>query len=250
MSFSKEYADVYDSLYQEKDYGKECDYIEALLHGYHCRPNTILDLGCGTGSHALILAGRGYEVTGVDRSGAMLEIARKRAAAAGLKIAFREGDMTSLSLHEKYDAVVSLFSVMGFHTTDDALAAALRTVRNALVPGGMFVFDCWNGYAVMQDRPAACLKEVAAGDGARILRLSLPEIDIMNQVVHVKMRLWHIRGNEFTETSESQSVRFFYPREIRTFLVAAGFRHIDIYPFLSLDGALTTKDWSMIVSCS
>lgn len=66
-TFSSEYAGAYDTLYKHKDYEAECDLIEGLLklHG-HEASKSILDLGCGTGNHAVILARRGYEVAGVE----------------------------------------------------------------------------------------------------------------------------------------------------------------------------------------
>ena len=75
------YADQYDLLYSDKDYEAECDLLEEVFRRYGTGPvQTILDLGCGTGSHALLLARRGYQVTGVDRSQEMLAQARQKAA--------------------------------------------------------------------------------------------------------------------------------------------------------------------------
>jgi len=71
--FGREYASVYDALYRNKDYEGEVDLIERILaeHGAS-GPRRLLDLGCGTGNHALPLARRGHTVLGVDRSASML----------------------------------------------------------------------------------------------------------------------------------------------------------------------------------
>src|SRR3972149_442231 len=79
--FKKQYAEFYDYLYQDKDYERECDFIEAAFNKYGCRVKTILDLGCGTGGHALILSRRGYHVVGVDRSREMIGIAKRKVKA-------------------------------------------------------------------------------------------------------------------------------------------------------------------------
>src|ERR1019366_7539077 len=77
--FGRPYAHQYDALYGEKNYTAECDAVEELLRRYGSGPrHTLLDLGCGTGTHALLRADRGYAVTGVDRSAAMLECAREK----------------------------------------------------------------------------------------------------------------------------------------------------------------------------
>lgn len=247
MVFKEEYAGAYDALYRDKDYEQECNYIEALFTKYHYRPKTILDLGCGTGGHALILAKRGYTVSGVDRSASMLEIARRKAEDQRLEIEFIEGDLTRISTNKKYDAVISMFAVMGYQTTNTALAAACKVAKDCLVPGGMFIFDCWHGHAVIADKPVPRVKEISVGSGEKIIRFTLPEIDEMNHVVNVNFRVWHTKGNEFTETFESHPMRFLFPQEARYFLEVAGFKSMDLYPFLKLDTPLSGKDWNMVV---
>jgi len=76
--FGQAYADQYDLLYHDKDYEAECDLLEEVFRRYGQEPiKSILDLGCGTGNHAILLARRGYRVTGVDLSADMLAHARE-----------------------------------------------------------------------------------------------------------------------------------------------------------------------------
>ena len=247
MVFRDQYAAAYDALYTDKDYVKECDYLEALFAKHRSRPKTILDLGCGTGGHALILAKRGYQVVGVDRSASMLEIARRKAKTEGCAIDFVEGDITGISFPRKFDAVISMFAVMGYQTTNTALAAACRTARGCLAPGGLFLFDCWHGTAVLADRPTPRIKEIDTGRGERIIRFTLPVVDEMRHIVTVNFKVWRITGNEFTETDESHPMRYLFPQEIRYYLEVAGFTSVDLYPFLGLDAELTANDWNMMV---
>src|SRR5260370_41240685 len=81
--FGADYANAYDVLYQDKDYASECDLIERVFAEYAAgrRVKGVLDLGCGTGGHAVPLAERGYEVVGVDRSAEMLRHAVERSRA-------------------------------------------------------------------------------------------------------------------------------------------------------------------------
>ena len=79
MEIFGDYANFYDNLYKDKDYKKECDYLEKIFNKYSPKKvKTILDLGCGTGSHDLILAKRGYQVTGLDFSKICLKWLKKR----------------------------------------------------------------------------------------------------------------------------------------------------------------------------
>jgi SAM-dependent methyltransferase len=247
MVFHDQYAAAYDALYQDKDYEKECAYIEALFTKYGYRPKTILDLGCGTGGHALLLAKRGYTVTGVDRSPSMLDIARRKAKAEGCAVEFIEGDITGISFPQKFDAVISMFAVMGYQTTNSALAAACNAAKSALVPGGLFLFDCWHGTAVLADRPAPRIKEIDSGRGERIVRFTLPAVDEMRHIVTVNFKVWRITGNGFAEANESHPMRYLFPQEIRYYLEVAGFTGVDFYPFLGLDAELTVNDWNMMV---
>ncbi|MCX8108650.1 MAG: methyltransferase domain-containing protein, partial [Verrucomicrobiae bacterium] len=67
--FGEIYAEAYDSLYKEKDYDLEVSLLERLFQEYRAGAvHRILDVGCGTGNHAIRLAQRGYQVTGVDQS--------------------------------------------------------------------------------------------------------------------------------------------------------------------------------------
>src|SRR5438309_10218919 len=103
-------ADFYDALYASKDYPGECDYLEEIFRRYdQRRVRTVVDIGCGTGGHALLLAGRGYDVTGVDRSPKMLRSARAKAASVPLngRIRFEEGDLRTLALERTFDAAVA-----------------------------------------------------------------------------------------------------------------------------------------------
>lgn len=77
MSIFGDYARYYNLLYQDKEYAAETEFILECLTRYGGMPATLLDLGCGTGRHALEMARRGVCVTGVDMSATMLEMGRQ-----------------------------------------------------------------------------------------------------------------------------------------------------------------------------
>src|SRR5688572_31581254 len=112
--FGSEYANAYDVLYQDKDYLEESRLIDRLLQAYGNGPvRTVLDLGCGTGNHALPLAQLGYEIVGVDRSAGMLESARKKAISQQIngKANFYQDDIRSVQLQRAFDASIMMFAV-------------------------------------------------------------------------------------------------------------------------------------------
>ena len=81
MIFGKGLAEVYDLIYKDKDYERECDFLEEIFKKYSTifPVKTVLDAGCGSGGHAIPLAKRGYRVVGFDLSEVMISQARKKA---------------------------------------------------------------------------------------------------------------------------------------------------------------------------
>jgi SAM-dependent methyltransferase len=217
--FDREYALAYDNLYQDKDYTKECDFIEEIFQKFSVDVKRVLDLGCGTGEHALILAKRGYQMMGVDRSQDMLEIAIKKAEKAGLSVKFTTGDVTNIKLQSSFDAVVSMFAVMSYQTSNTAFASACKTAANHLRCGGIFIFDCWYGPAVITERPTVRIKEVTLNDSEKIIRLTEPTLDSFTHTVKTCFTLLKIKGEHLiNETKESHFMRFFFPQEVKYLL--------------------------------
>src|SRR5437763_2517392 len=128
--FGPEYASAYDSMYVDKDYERECDVVEEAFRRFADGPvRSVLDLGAGTGNHALPLARRGYEVAGVDLSDEMVEIARGKARDAGVEVGFQQGDLRSVALARRFDAVLLMFAVLGYQRTNADVRAAFENAR-------------------------------------------------------------------------------------------------------------------------
>ena len=116
--FGQTYADQYDLLYGDKDYEAECDLLCEAFRRWGTGPvESVLDLGCGTGNHAIPLAKRGFQVTGVDVSPGML--AHAEAKVMGWQLpdvvppVFQHGDVRSVSLGKQFAAVIMMFAVLG-----------------------------------------------------------------------------------------------------------------------------------------
>ena len=248
--FRKPYASLYDLLYREKDYLGECDFLERLFARHARREvRSLLDLGCGTGGHALLFAGRGYRVAGVDRSPTMLRIARAKAGAvtgAG-SAAFSLGDVRTVRLGRRFDAVVALFAVMGYQIADADFVAAVRTAAVHLAPGGLFVFDVWYGPAVLASPPGA--REKTVKDGARLVRRRTDcEVDAFAQVVQVRFGTTVREGRRtISSGEETHPMRFFFPRELGLLVRAAGLEPAAIVPFTDEAGTPGTDTWNVTV---
>ena len=136
------FASVYDRLMEDMPYEEWLAFVEECWRLYRVRPSRVVDLGCGTGAIALPLAGRGYRVTGIDRSADMLAVARRKSEELRLKdIAWLNGDMRDWELPDPADAVISLCDCFNYLTEAADVAAAFRAAWQGLRPGGLFVFD-------------------------------------------------------------------------------------------------------------
>lgn len=105
-------------------------------------PCRVLDMGCGTGQQARAFAQRGHRVTGADPSAAMLEIARSRPG--GEQVTWVQSDAAGLDLDERFDLITMAGHVFQIFLEDEAIRAALISLRRHLAPGGRLSFDTRN----------------------------------------------------------------------------------------------------------
>jgi SAM-dependent methyltransferase len=246
--FGSEYADLYDHLYKDKDYVKECELIDRLLRTYgDGSVRSLLDLGCGTGSHALPLAKRGYAVVGVDRSDNMLQSARKKAAGQQIdgNATFYEGDIRSFQLEHSFDASLLMFAVLGYQLENADVLAALRTARKHIRSGGLLIFDVWYGPAVLRQGPSDRVKSIKTEKG-QILRLASGQLDAQHHLCKVSYHLWRMEGDRLTgETAETHLMRFFFPLELNLFLECCGFALIRLGAFPQFDREPDETTWNV-----
>jgi SAM-dependent methyltransferase len=245
------HAQQYDLLYQDKNYDAEVALLERLFRKHALEGNAVLDLGCGTGQHAIRLAQHGYEVTGVDRSPEMLRIARVKAEQSLDELSpqpnFVEGDVTTVRLGgTPFDAALMMFAVLGYQVTNDAVRASLRTVRTHLRPGALFVCDVWYGPAVLHMRPSERTKVVDA-PGGQVIRSVRTELDSFAHRADVSYRVWRLRDKEVVaEMHEKHAMRFFFPQELALLFEAAGLELLELRAFGDSDAPPTEETWNVL----
>lgn len=249
MDVFKKYADFYDQLYEDKDYEKECKFIKLVFETYGTKKiKSVLDLGCGTGSHALIFTDMGYDVTGVDQSETMLDIAQTKAAEKNKDIKFRKQDIRHLDLPQHFDAAVAMFAVMGYQTSNKDFENTLISVHKHLSSGGLFVFDVWFGPAVLMEKPQDRMKIIESPD-KKIIRYAHPILDVIHHTVEVNYTILNVKDPKTTEISEHHLMRYFFYQEIAYFLEKNGFELVQIRPFRDLQHSVDESCWNIVVIC-
>lgn len=132
-------AKYYDKIFYWKDYKKEVDFIESFFRKYNLDGKEILDVACGTGSHANEFGKRGYDVTCLDLSEKMLKLAKKKIK----NTKFYKADMKNFNLNQRFDAITCLFGSINYNLSSKELESTLGNFYNHLKTKGVCIFDVW-----------------------------------------------------------------------------------------------------------
>lgn len=218
----KSYSKYYDHLYHDKNYQAETDYLVNIIEKYHDNPKSIVDLGCGTGKHAKLLAQRGYEVMGVDSSEEMIGIASKNS-----DLNFQLADISSFHFDKKFDVALSIFHVFSYLTENEELVSSFANINKHLAEKGLLIIDVWHTPAVHKQLPEARTK-VVENEKLKIVRKANPVIDSLNNTVDVKYELDVLdKETQTTEhIEEDHNIRHFSKPEIELLGKYTGFKVI------------------------
>lgn len=243
------HAELYDLFYGAKPYAAEVNYLHGQLQRLSGQPvRRVLDIACGTGSHAIELERLGYEVTGSDISEDMLAHARDKAKAARSGIRFEKQDMRTLEVASKpFDAVLCLFDAVGHAQTTAAIKQTFHAVHRHLRDGGLFVLEFWHAAAMAGQHDPLRVRKFATERG-EILRLSHTTVDLASQCATVVHAIYDLRSDGTYQTAiERQVNRFFSLQEMSTLLDDCGFDVVRYFSGYSPDEILTADTWHIVL---
>ena len=225
MVFEK-YAHYYNLLYKDKDYQAETDYILSLIKKYQPDTIKVLEFGAGSGIHGRILANEGFHVSGIERSQEMIGLGHSSNQGKDQITNFSctQGDCTSTILGDDFDAVISLFHVLSYQTSNEEVLAMLKNAHRQLKPGGVFIFDYWYAPAVWHIGPTLRIKRVSNQQLA-ITRIAEPECFRDQNIVRVNYQTFveQLESNRISEIKETHEMRAFETEEIEEFANQTGF---------------------------
>ncbi len=236
------YAEGYDREQFARGTVQEVDFIEQELG--RDRTIRILDVGCGTGRHAVELAKRGYTVTGIDLSRSLLDSARKKAQQTGVKVEFRQQDARDLDFRGEFDAAL-LFCEGAFPLmeTDEMNFRILQGVRKALRTPGRVIITTLNAlYPLHHD------VDELINAGSEEERSSGSSFDLMTFRMASVFEMTDDSGRKRSLTCNE---RYYAPSEMSWLLNSLGFRNIEIFGCtpgqFSRDRKLTPDEFEMLV---
>lgn len=234
------YAENYDKEPFTKGTTGEVDFIEKEIT--FNKTVKILDIGCGTGRHAIELAKRGYAVTGVDLAESQLARAREKAEMENVRVNFQQADARNLAFSDEFDLVIMIceggFSLM---ETDEMNYAILKNAYTALKKGGKLIFTCLNALFPLFHS----IKEFMEKNDQK-----------SEDNTFDLMTLRYISTFEFTDDAGivrklNCNERYFVPSEITWYLKSLHFKTVEIFGCklgnFSREDPLTTEDFEMLV---
>jgi ubiquinone/menaquinone biosynthesis C-methylase UbiE len=239
------HAAHYDLVYAQKPYDREAAFVaDQLAQEIGAGPWKLMDVACGTGRHALEFAELGHEVTGVDYSPDLLELAHRN---AGDRVRLLEQDMRELEVDGgPFDAVTCLFDSIGYPLTNEGIVAALVSMRSHLKPDGALAVEFLHAPAMLAGATPTRVRRWDTPDGDRLVRISETSLDPVAQVMRVSYEVFLLGDDTYRTSTETQSNRFFGIEEMRALMEAAGLRVARFVPAYEPGAEVTGDTWHIM----
>jgi len=247
-SYIGRHAEFYDVFYADKPYTEEAAFVHRCLQQYSVgTARRLLELACGTGTHALALEKFGYEIVATDYSEDMLACARRKAAEVSSSVDFRWQDMRTLDISEgPFDVAMCLFDSIGYIETNETLMQVLRGVHHHLRPDGLFVFEFWHATPMLRSYDPVRVRRWSTPEG-ELVRISETELDYAKQLARVTYTIYELRRDgTYTSLKETQTNRYFLVQEMAGWLSTCGFTPVKWFAGFALDENITERTWHIV----
>ena len=219
-----ELAYSYDRLTNDVDYKAVVDFYFEILDREGLKPRTAVDLACGTGSVALLLAEKGLRVTGVDLSEDMLCVASRKAAELTDPPLFVCQPLQQLQLPRGVDLAVCALDSLDYITDPADCKEAIRRIYRALNPGGCFIFD-----VNTPQKLRAMDGQVFLDEDEDVYCVWRGEFDDATNICSYGMDLFQRQGNVWHRSFEEHREYAYSREQLTAYLRSAGFTAIAVY---------------------
>ena len=239
------HARHYDVVYSDKPYAHEARFVDSLLREAGSVGGRLLDVACGTGRHAAEFIAFGWDVTGVDVSEDLLELARVNAPEA----VFLQQDMRHLDVPGRpFDAVTCLFDAIGYAIDDDGVLTTLAAMARHLRADGTLLIEFLHGPALVRHGAPLRVRRIPLPTtGDELVRISETHLDETSSIMEVAFELLELRGDgTYERWHESQRNRYFGLSEMRAFLEGAGLKLKRFIPAYSDRGVIDESTFHVL----
>jgi len=218
-------AASYDRLTNDVAYREIWDFLETLLQAEGKRPETVLDLACGTGSMSVILAQKGYRVIGVDMSEEMLTEAAQKAGELDENPPFFVCQrMERLRLPMPVDCAVCCLDSLNYITDPEACRKAIARVYACLKPGGIFMFDINS-----EEKLRGLDDQIFLDEDDDVYCVWRAEFDEAERICYYGIDLFRRQGKHWHRSFEEHKEYAYTTGELEQYLRDAGFTNIKFY---------------------
>lgn len=220
------WKELYEFLFPEGRFKAAAEQVEKILDLVSKDTGDVLDLACGPGRHAIVLAEKGYRVTAVDRSGFLLEIARKKAKESGVEVEWIHKDMREFCRPDAFDLVINMFTSFGYFENKDEDVVVLKNIHSSLRKDGFCFMDMAGKEWLAKNYKQTLSHENADGS------LLIERHDISDDWTRINNEWILLRGNEAKRFRFSHTL--YSGQELKDRLLMAGFSAVNLYG--GLDG--------------
>lgn len=234
-SYQHHFATLYDRLMQDMPYEDWQRFVREAWSKYELEPQTVVDLGCGTGRNTTALAQAGLHMIGIDLSEHMLAVAHQRSEratphiqAAGGSVRLLQQDMREWNVGRPVDSVLCLCDGMNYLLADDDVRTTIATVFQGLRDGGLFVFDVLTEAQYIH----YAQHEPYTYDDDDLAYIWYSEWDQEARIMTHELTMFvqeRLHSDRFQRVQEVHRQRAYSQSELMSWLREAGFRHVDCF---------------------
>lgn len=239
--FYRTMAKYYDRIFSHKDYAKEADFITIVFKKFGKNIKDILDIACGTATHALLLEKKGYHVMGCDLSEDMLKEAKKKIKKQKSKIKVFQSDMRNIKTDKKFDAAICMFTAFQHLLTKEDMSKALRSAYNVLKPNGLYILDLGNFIRISKHFEKVRGEVFYKDKKTKIFILTINDQDLEKKIHNTRWVYFIEDKGKFSFDFDETKLRIVELNEMKALLKKIGFRIMGIYGDYDLEQKFNTN---------
>ena len=252
MEYSGKLVDLYDKIFSKKRYDREVDFVLNANDLYSdCGPlaetSNVLDVGCGTGTHSLILREKTKSnIIGTDFSPEMINKAKEKSKDISRCFFFVNAEKFPYT----FDIVISMFYVVNHvHSLRD-LEDYFNFISVCCKKGGIFIFDCWNGVAALRDPPHGSTVERYSDGKTKIVTTSTPNTDLLTSTSNILNVVKIYSDNVITDGFGYTLKHIFWtPFILSSILEKYDFDVLDILKPYEINQKASCDDYKIVYVC-